>query len=185
MEFSLGRAIRDRRAELGLTQEALADRMAELGDDAMRQSDVSRLEIGQIQMPRLPRLEILARALELDIGMLLVSAGWLDEDNMPAGDDRDDAVPKDATAGRSAATPAESDNVLEAEIESPGQVYGVRERTIQHAYGHLADALGNSEMRATDFNQLRIEFQRLVEEFERAKEEFEQEHDSGGSSSFA
>jgi transcriptional regulator with XRE-family HTH domain len=63
--------------QLGLTQEDLAARASELGDDPIRQSDISRIERGTVRMPRLSRLETLATALETDLGSLLVSAGWL------------------------------------------------------------------------------------------------------------
>lgn len=62
MEYSLGRAIRERREEIGLTQEELANRVVSCGDETFRQSDVSRLESGRVQLPRLQRLEALARA---------------------------------------------------------------------------------------------------------------------------
>lgn len=70
---SLGRAIRARRQALGLTQEALAERVGE----GVRQSDVSRLERDKIALPHPARVRALARALELAPGELLVCAGWL------------------------------------------------------------------------------------------------------------
>ena len=75
----LGAAVRARRAELGLTQEELADRMAALGDVNVRQSDISRIESGQVQLPRYERLVCLAQALELTLAELFTRAGWTEE----------------------------------------------------------------------------------------------------------
>ena len=69
---SLGKAIHERRIELGLTQEALAERIG----DGVRQSDVSRLERNLIQLPRPQRLRASARALDMEAGELLSAAGW-------------------------------------------------------------------------------------------------------------
>jgi transcriptional regulator with XRE-family HTH domain len=76
---ALGSAIRDRRAELGLTQEELANRMAALGDENIRQSDISRIEAGHVQLPRYERLVALAQALELTLVELFTLAGWDEE----------------------------------------------------------------------------------------------------------
>jgi transcriptional regulator with XRE-family HTH domain len=73
---TLGQVIRARRLALGLSQEALADRVAARGDEAFRQSDVSRLERGAVALPRRPRLEHLAAALDLPLGELLALSGW-------------------------------------------------------------------------------------------------------------
>ena len=69
---TLGQAIRQRRAELGLTQEQLAARIG----GGVRQSDVSRLEADRVTLPRRQRLERIAAALGLPPGELLVRAGW-------------------------------------------------------------------------------------------------------------
>jgi len=69
----LGNFIRERRADLGLTQEELAER---IGDTAT-QGEVSRLERGAIALPRRARLEALAVALEVTLGALLMRTGWL------------------------------------------------------------------------------------------------------------
>jgi transcriptional regulator with XRE-family HTH domain len=63
--------IRERRADLGLTQEELADR---IGGSAT-QAEVSRLERGMIMLPRRDRLNALA--LEVTHGSLLLRSGWL------------------------------------------------------------------------------------------------------------
>lgn len=73
---SLGEAIRLRRLELGMSQEELAERIA----PDMRQSDVSRLERGKILFPRRERLSQIASALGVSVGVLLIEAGWLTDD---------------------------------------------------------------------------------------------------------
>lgn len=80
---ALGTAIRDQRIRLGLTQEGLADRMAGLGDENIRQSDISRIENGLVQLPRFERLTYLTEALELSLGELLVNAGWAQKEPFP------------------------------------------------------------------------------------------------------
>lgn len=70
--WTLGDMIRARRAELGLTQEALARRIG----DGVCQADVPRLERGRVTLPRRRRLERIAAALELSPGELLAHSGW-------------------------------------------------------------------------------------------------------------
>jgi transcriptional regulator with XRE-family HTH domain len=73
---TLGRFIRRRRIELGLTQE----QMASLIGDAVRQSEVSRLENDRILLPRRERLERIATVLQVPLGELLVRSGWAGAD---------------------------------------------------------------------------------------------------------
>jgi transcriptional regulator with XRE-family HTH domain len=73
---SLGQAVRRRRQELGLTQEELAERIG----GNMRQSDISRLERGRIDLPRRQRLEAIATALDVTPGYLLLQSHWFGED---------------------------------------------------------------------------------------------------------
>lgn len=70
---SFGQVIRERRVELGLTQEQLAERIGE----HVRQSDVSRMERDYISLPRRDRLEALAKALNVSPGYLLMHSGWI------------------------------------------------------------------------------------------------------------
>jgi transcriptional regulator with XRE-family HTH domain len=72
MSTSLGQRIRERRLELGLTQEALAERIG----GGVRQAEVSRLEHDRVVLPRRQRLEHIARALEMPLGTLLAESGW-------------------------------------------------------------------------------------------------------------
>ena len=69
---TLGEVIRQRRGELGLTQEELAERVGE----GVRQAEISRIEHDRILLPRRSRLEQIARALDLPIGVLLAHSGW-------------------------------------------------------------------------------------------------------------
>lgn len=82
--------------ELGLTQEALAERVGE----AVRQSEISRLELGYVSLPRRSRLEAIARALEVTPGYLLVASGWIEAGVTP------DAIRPSAGTGGSVTEPA-------------------------------------------------------------------------------
>jgi transcriptional regulator with XRE-family HTH domain len=90
---TLGEAIRLRRAELGLTQEELAERIGE----EVRQSDISRLERGKIGLPRAERLARIAEALDLPMGELLARSGWAGADE--AFVETDDPVPPVTSSG--------------------------------------------------------------------------------------
>jgi transcriptional regulator with XRE-family HTH domain len=72
---ALGIVVRRRRLELGMTQEALAERIS-TEHDFVRQSEISRIECGRIELPRRGRLERLAAALDLSLGDLLARSGW-------------------------------------------------------------------------------------------------------------
>ncbi|MBA3275627.1 MAG: helix-turn-helix domain-containing protein [Chloroflexia bacterium] len=77
MQETLGTFIRERRMELGLTQEELAERVGE----GVRQSEISRLEHDRVTLPRRARLEQIAAALDVSMGDLMVRTGWMDEEN--------------------------------------------------------------------------------------------------------
>ena len=77
MTTTLGTYIRQRRQELGLSQEQLAERIGE----SVSQSDVSRLEKDRITLPRRRRMEQLAVALEVSLGELFVRTGWMEDEN--------------------------------------------------------------------------------------------------------
>ncbi len=74
MKKTLGQFIRGTRLAMGLTQEDLAERVG----DGVRQSDISRLEQDRIEFPRRERLEAIAAALDVTLGDLLISTGWLE-----------------------------------------------------------------------------------------------------------
>ena len=73
---ALGTFIRERRFDLGLTQEQLAERVG----PTVRQAEISRLERGQVVMPRRQKMEHIAAALDVTLGDLLHSSGWLTND---------------------------------------------------------------------------------------------------------
>jgi len=77
MQETLGTFIRERRMELGLTQEELAERVGE----GVRQSEISRLEHDRVTLPRRGRMEQIAAALDVSMGDLMVRTGWMDEEN--------------------------------------------------------------------------------------------------------
>lgn len=72
---TLGVVIRRRRLELGWTQEELAERISADGE-YVRQSEISRIENGKIDLPRRERLARIAAVLDLPLGELLSRSGW-------------------------------------------------------------------------------------------------------------
>jgi transcriptional regulator with XRE-family HTH domain len=72
----LGQVIRERRQELGLTQEELAA----LVGHGVRQAEISRLEHDRVGLPRRARLENIANALGFSVGQLLAQSGWVGAD---------------------------------------------------------------------------------------------------------
>ena len=98
-EQTLGQFIRTNRLAMGLTQEQLANQVGE----GIRQSDISRLEQERVEFPRRERLEAIAAALDVTLGDLLISTGWLEiehaqmleqikDDEEPDSDVLDDAM---------------------------------------------------------------------------------------------
>ncbi|HEX5165100.1 MAG TPA: helix-turn-helix transcriptional regulator [Thermomicrobiales bacterium] len=75
----LGVVIRQRRIELGWTQEELAERISSDGE-YVRQSEISRIESGKVGLPRHERLVRLADVLDLPLGELLARSGWTGAD---------------------------------------------------------------------------------------------------------
>ena len=71
----LGAFIRERRGELDLTQEDLVERIG----PTVRQAEISRLERGNVVLPRRGRLERIAAALDVSLGTLLLYSEWLTE----------------------------------------------------------------------------------------------------------
>lgn len=77
--ISLGALIRQRRLELGWTQEELAGRIS-TDDEYVRQSEISRIESGRTELPRRERLHRLGEVLGLPLGELLARSGWAGAD---------------------------------------------------------------------------------------------------------
>lgn len=98
-EQTLGQFIRAHRVAMGMSQEQLAERVGE----HVRQSDISRLEKDRVDFPRRERLNAIAVALDVTLGDLLISTGWLEiehaqmieqikDDEAPDPDILDDAM---------------------------------------------------------------------------------------------
>jgi len=66
--------------ELNLTQEELAERVGE----GVRQSEISRLERNRVTLPRRQRMEEIAEALDIPIGLLLARSGWAGAETIEA-----------------------------------------------------------------------------------------------------
>jgi transcriptional regulator with XRE-family HTH domain len=80
MYSAIGNYIRERRQDLGLSQEQLAERVG----GSYGQSDISRIERGHIELPRLATLVSLATSLEVPVGNLLIASGWFNEGHFAA-----------------------------------------------------------------------------------------------------
>jgi transcriptional regulator with XRE-family HTH domain len=142
---SLGTAILQRRLDLGLTQAALAERVASCGDWGFRQSDISRLERGIVTLPSFTRMRSLAAALEMPVGELLARSGWagaeeafLATDLPPAGQDQ--AQPETLRTGQ-AQEPA-------LQIASSDEIQELREEIVQlrEAVSRLQETLASTSM---------------------------------------
>lgn len=110
MHVSLGTFIRERRQDLGLTQEQLAERVG----DGVRQSEISRLEHDGVALPRRGRLEQIAAALEVSIGDLMVTTGWLDEEHLKSVEAGPQGKPDASLDGDHGAADAAVDNLVTA-----------------------------------------------------------------------
>jgi transcriptional regulator with XRE-family HTH domain len=75
MAESLGQLIRDRRQQIGMTQEAFAKLLGE----GVRQSEVSRLECDFLRQPRPERLDRIATILNLPVEKLRPPDALTDE----------------------------------------------------------------------------------------------------------
>ena len=91
---ALGTFIRERRFDLGLTQEQLAERVG----PTVRQAEISRLERGQVVMPRRQKMEHIAAALDVTLGDLLHSSGWLTDNEADDLDDTSMSSPLEETS---------------------------------------------------------------------------------------
>jgi transcriptional regulator with XRE-family HTH domain len=125
--------------DLGLTQEELATR---IGDTAT-QAEISRLERGTIAFPRRRRLEALAAALEVTLGMLLVKSGWLASNEETLIDERPLPSPLPLEPPAADAILSEMDQLretLRSAIERIGEV----EATIRTMAASAEGATANS-----------------------------------------
>jgi transcriptional regulator with XRE-family HTH domain len=77
MYSAIGNYVRERRQDLGLSQEQLAERVG----GTYGQSDISRIERGHIELPRLATMVSLAASLEVPVGDLLIASGWFNEEH--------------------------------------------------------------------------------------------------------
>lgn len=111
---TLGMLIRQRRLELGLTQEALAERIGA----GVRQAEISRLEHDRVTLPRKARLENIARALDLSVGTLLVRSGWagVREEFGPVASEAPRSAPEPPASGARGPERAAQPKVLEPEM---------------------------------------------------------------------
>ena len=82
-ETAFGDYLRKRRADLGLSQEDVAN----LIGGTASQAEVSRLERGMVAMPRRSRMEELAAALDVTLGDLLVNSGWFTREEAESADE--------------------------------------------------------------------------------------------------
>lgn len=74
--------------ELDLTQEELAERVGE----GVRQSEISRLERNRVTLPRRQRMEQIAVALDIPVGVLLARSGWVGAEEIEASPAMDRAA---------------------------------------------------------------------------------------------
>jgi transcriptional regulator with XRE-family HTH domain len=125
----LGNYIRERRQDLGLTQEDLA---ARIGGTAT-QAEISRLERGTIILPRRARLDALASALEVSIGALLMHSGWLTQEEGDDVDAESVSLPQSDTVTLMAML-AETERIRQTLLTAIEQT-GVLERTIRATLG--------------------------------------------------
>ena len=141
MPETLGALIRERRRDLGLTQEQLAERIGE----GVRQSDISRLERDQMSLPRRDRLQQIAASLDLSIGDLLVLTGWMDDQHRRSLDDG-------ATPAQTAKDDSVSREVLMAAVEAldAARLMMIETSALLDAAEHnLARVLGTNNSGAT------------------------------------
>lgn len=149
MPATLGQLIRERRMELGLTQEELAERVGV----GVRQSEISRLERNRVTLPRRQRMEEIAQALDIPVGLLLARSGWV-------GAEMIDADHGEANgAGREPESRRDTESVLGERAASPDDmadmqvVEVIRDRHLDRVDGtsvaddqtHLHDAIMRAE----------------------------------------
>ncbi|HEX5500742.1 MAG TPA: helix-turn-helix transcriptional regulator [Thermomicrobiales bacterium] len=118
-EGTLGDVIRRRRLDLGWSQEELAVRASSTHDD-VRQSDISRLELGKVGLPRRARLTRIAAALDLPLGELLERSGWMGTTRLAAS--VSPATPVGPAAGGDIAEAWSDEPLAEPPLRAAGSV---------------------------------------------------------------
>lgn len=73
-ELQLGNLIRRKRAEKGWSQAELARRIVDATGHAIKQSDISRIERGDISLPRFERLAAFSLVLDIPVSDLIRAA---------------------------------------------------------------------------------------------------------------
>lgn len=142
---SFGEVIRQRRVELGMTQEELAERVGE----SVRQSDISRLERDYVALPRRDRLEALAAALEVTPGYLLMHSGWITREELAFMESPDARI---ATPADAAEPESHPDDVCAApEDESPTET---AHRHVPAAPSSLYDAIAHARQVSSHTEEL-------------------------------
>jgi transcriptional regulator with XRE-family HTH domain len=125
---TLGNFVRERRQDLGLTQNQLAERVGY----TVRQAEISRLERGRIALPHRDRLNHLAGALDVPISTLLIASGWFEPDpSQPAA-----SVPVDRPSNpRSIIAELQDELAAVQDLEREMQVRTRRLQDILHRLG--------------------------------------------------
>ncbi len=139
MAATLGQLIRERRMDLDLTQEQLAARVGE----GVRQSEISRLERNRITLPRRQRMEQIAVALDIPLGVLLAGSGW-------AGAETIIPEPAPQPAATVPNVASEPDEVVQTDapayVESwPNPEPAYAQPRLHDAQPHLYDAIVRAE----------------------------------------
>lgn len=132
---TLGTFIRERRQELGLTQEQLAKRVGE----GVRQAEISRLEHDRVTLPRRERLDQIAVALRVSLGELLVRSGWMTANATPPNVaapaiwDLDSPIQLDAIAGENLSTMIETMDAVQELVAEATQLLDHAQETLARA----------------------------------------------------
>jgi transcriptional regulator with XRE-family HTH domain len=125
--------------DMDLTQEELAERVG----PGVRQSEISRLERNRVTLPRRQRLEQIARALDIPVGVLLARSGWVGAE----GIESNASEPAERHMGEPARTAALPGDRSAVETSGPALEHGSFTPT-----GNGADAAVETAGDAGDFS---------------------------------
>jgi transcriptional regulator with XRE-family HTH domain len=134
MHRAFGDYIRERRKDLGLSQEQLAARVG----GACSQSDISRIERGLVQLPRMTTLVSLAASLEVSVGDLLIASGWFEDEDIVSSLTSGVTEP-DALETALSAIEAELDTIQDLESQA-----NVRSERLRRTVRALASTMSNA-----------------------------------------